>query len=55
MASARLLQNDWARYLLTLEPTEKPKPVEKKRVEISEESPGVAERIRSWLPRPLRF
>ncbi|QDT01793.1 hypothetical protein K227x_01610 [Rubripirellula lacrimiformis] len=51
--SARLLQNHWARYLLA-----KPTPIEKPVVETvsnEEETPGVAERVRSWLPRRLRF
>ncbi|MDG2220001.1 MAG: hypothetical protein P8L85_01385 [Rubripirellula sp.] len=52
--SGRLLLNPWAQHLLTLKhlnPTEHqsdspPKPTE---------TPGVAERLRTWLPRPLRF
>ncbi len=59
LPSGRLLQNHWARHLLTLEPTEQAKKVIE---EVSEpgrgpesEEPGVAERIRSWLPVPLRF
>ena len=52
--SGRLLQNHWARYLLTLGPMEQSKPVIEA-VPTPPEEPGVAERIRSWLPRPLRF
>ena len=52
--SARLLNNYWARHLLTLGPSKKPKPVIDA-VEHTDETPGVAERIRSWLPQPLRF
>jgi hypothetical protein len=52
--SARLLNNYWARHLLTLGPSEKSKPVIEA-VKRTEETPGVAERLRSWLPRPLRF
>ncbi len=52
--SARLLNNYWARHLLTLGPSEKSEPVIEAVKQI-EETPGVAERIRSWLPRPLRF
>jgi hypothetical protein len=51
--SGRLLQNHWARHLLAKGPRQdKPEP---KTADQQEESPGVAERIRSWLPRPLRF
>jgi hypothetical protein len=52
--SASLLQNDWARHLLALPPSEKQKPVIE-RVHSPDEPLGVAERIRSWIPRPLRF
>lgn len=52
--SARLLNNYWARHLLTLGPAEKPKPVIES-VKRTDEAPGVAERIRSWIPRQLRF
>jgi hypothetical protein len=59
LPSGRLLQNHWARHLLTLEPTEKSKKVIEEVSEPGRESliaePGVAERIRSWLPVPLRF
>jgi hypothetical protein len=51
--SSRLLQNRWARYLLARGPSKSVMPT----VEAAqpETQPGVAERIRSWLPRPLRF
>ena len=52
--SARLLNNYWARHLLTLGPSEKSEPVIEA-VEHTDETPGVAERLRSWLPSPLRF
>lgn len=51
--SARLLQNRWARYLLMLGPSEDSKPTI--RNDEPDSHPGVADRIRSWLPRPLRF
>ena len=53
--AGRLLQNGWARYLLKLDPL---KDTEPKTTEIEvekEETPGIAERIRDWIPRPLRF
>lgn len=53
-ASAKLLQNDWARHLLALPRSDATQPVIE-RVKPPEEPPGVADRIRSWLPRPLRF
>lgn len=51
--SSQLLQNRWARYLLARGPSKSVMPT----VEAAqpETQPGVAERIRSWLPRPLRF
>jgi len=50
----RLLKNDWARHLLHLEevPSADPRPKPNKK---TERDPSVAERIRSWLPKPLRF
>lgn len=50
----KLLQNHWSRELLTISVNEQPKSVVET-VDKPVESPGVAERIRSWLPRPLRF
>lgn len=53
-ASGRLLQNHWALHLLNLGPV----PQARRATEATsppEEAPGVAERIRSWLPQPLRF
>ncbi len=51
--SARLLQNPWARYLLTRPPS---KNVQPKTEQVQTEKPlGVAERFRSWLPKPIRF
>ncbi len=77
--AARLMRNDWARYLMTL-PVDTPQrlatssparsdgnprsttsqPSSWKEAAIEVEStnsntPGMAERLRSWLPRPLRF
>ncbi len=52
--SGRLLQNHWACFLLTLGPAPPAQQV-MEAVEPVDETPGVAERIRSWLPRPLRF
>jgi hypothetical protein len=52
--SGRLLHNHWARHLLQLGPApqveQAPEPAKP-----AEPAPGVAERIRSWLPQPLRF
>ena len=52
--SGRLLQNPWAKHLLTLnhlkssehQSDSNPQPTD---------TPGVAERLRTWLPKPLRF
>ena len=55
--AGRLLQNGWAQHLLKLAPlqiTETTKKIEAE-VEKKEETPGIAERIRDWIPRPLRF
>jgi hypothetical protein len=52
--SGRLLHNHWARRLLALGPAQQSKQVIEK-VKTPVETPGVADRIRSWLPRPLRF
>ncbi len=52
--SARLLQNHWARYLLPDGDLEQP-PVVIDATQTQEETPGMADRIRSWIPRPLRF
>ncbi len=52
--SARLLQNHWAKYLLTEAASRQP-PAVIDATETRDEAPGVAERIRSWLPHPLRF
>ncbi|MGI9469932.1 MAG: hypothetical protein ACR2NZ_00270 [Rubripirellula sp.] len=52
--SGRLLQNHWARHLLTHGPAKHAKRVIEA-VQPTEEPPSVAERIRSWIPRPLRF
>ena len=52
--SGRLLQNHWARHLLSSSPAPAPNRVIQAE-EPPEETPGIADRIRSWLPRPLRF
>jgi hypothetical protein len=54
LPSGKLLQHDWARYLLTLGPSEQNKRVIET-LPVSSDPPGVAERIRNWLPHPLRF
>ncbi len=51
--SARLLQNHWAHFLLD-QPVEISSPAVEKEV-LPESPPGVADRVRNWLPRPLRF
>ena len=53
--AARLLQNGWARYLLKLDPLKEIEPKISETEEEKEETPGIAERIRDWIPRPLRF
>jgi hypothetical protein len=56
--SARLLQNHWAKSLLTeLASREPPAVIDSSptRDKTDDEVPGVAQRIRDWLPRPLRF
>ena len=53
--AGRLLQNGWARYLLKLDPlTDTEQTTTETELE-KEETPGIAERIRDWIPRPLRF
>ena len=52
--SAQLLQNHWAKFLLTEAASRAPAVAEKTK-QPPESSPGVADRIRGWLPRPLRF
>lgn len=52
--SGRLLHNHWARRLLTFHSPETSPSLEAAKI-LPPESPGVAERLRSWLPRPLRF
>lgn len=52
--SGRLLQNHWARHLLTHGPAKNAKRVIEA-VQPPKEPPSVAERIRNWIPRPLRF
>jgi hypothetical protein len=49
-----LLQNHWARYLLNMPPVPETRRVIEA-VKPTTEAPSVAEKLRSWLPRPLRF
>lgn len=53
--AGRLLQNGWARYLLKLDPLKEIEPKTNETELEKEEIPGIAERIRDWIPRPLRF
>tara|TARA_R110002049_G_scaffold4601_5_gene32376 strand:- start:526128 stop:529946 length:3819 start_codon:yes stop_codon:yes gene_type:complete len=51
--AARLIQNEWAQHLLA---NDEPAPAAViTTVKPEESSAGVAERIRNWLPTPLRF
>ncbi len=54
LPSGKLLQNHWARHLLSLGDTEPSQPMIDDEP-VPAEPPGVAERIRNWLPRQLRF
>jgi hypothetical protein len=54
LPSGKLLQNHWARHLLTLGPNDQTQSVIET-VPVPSDPPGVAERIRNWLPQPLRF
>ena len=52
--AARLLHNYWAQYLINQKPPQPATPV--LQTTQQEQAPaGMAERIKSWLPRPLRF
>ncbi len=53
--AGRLLQNSWARYLLKLDPLKETEPETPETEAEKKEIPGIAERIRDWIPRPLRF
>ena len=53
--AGRLLQNGWARYLLKLDPLKESELNTTETKTETEETPGIAERIRNWIPRPLRF
>ncbi|MDA7893300.1 hypothetical protein N9B38_00140 [bacterium] len=53
--AGRLLQNRWAQHLLKLDPLQKDEPITTEAEVEKEETPGIAERIRDWIPRPLRF
>jgi hypothetical protein len=52
--AARLLHNYWAQYLINQKQSKKLAPV-LQTTQQQEEPQGMAERIKSWLPRPLRF
>jgi len=54
--AGRLLQNGWAQHLLKLSEiqTTAPATTEVDKTE-PEDAPGIAERIRDWIPRTLRF
>ncbi|MEM9587537.1 MAG: hypothetical protein AAGA03_09665, partial [Planctomycetota bacterium] len=69
-ATSRLLNNEWARYLLSVTPNSETAGAQPSQREspptgditetnttanTSEQEPGIARRIRQWLPRPLRF
>jgi hypothetical protein len=56
--SARLLQNHWAKFLLHEAASQEPPTVidsSNTRDETDDGAQGVTQRIRDWLPRPLRF
>ena len=53
-AAARLLNNYWANDLLNQQKTPE-LPAIQQATQANEQPPGVAERIKSWLPRSLRF
>ncbi len=52
--AARLLHNYWAQYLIHEKHSKQLAPV-LQTTQQEEEPAGMAERIKSWLPRPLRF
>ncbi len=52
--AARLLHNYWAQYLIEQESYREVAPV-LQAAQQEEEPSGMADRIKSWLPRPLRF
>ncbi|WP_345685184.1 hypothetical protein [Novipirellula caenicola] len=52
--SARLLKNRWAQFLLN-DTRVRPTPVIKEDAEEVAAPTGVAERIKGWLPKPIRF
>ncbi|TWU17495.1 hypothetical protein Pla52o_50510 [Novipirellula galeiformis] len=53
--SSRLLKNRWAQFLLN-DTRVRPQPVIQNTLEEEEVAPlGVAERIKGWLPKPIRF
>jgi hypothetical protein len=53
--AGRLLQNGWARHLLKLDPLKEADPKTTESEIKTEETPGIAERIRDWIPQRLRF
>ncbi|EMI19620.1 putative secreted protein [Rhodopirellula maiorica SM1] len=52
--SARLLKNRWAQFLLN-DTRVRPTPVIKEETDEVAPPTGVAERIKGWLPKPIRF
>ena len=52
--AGQLLHNGWARHLLKLDPLREAEPTVEA-VPATENTPGIAERIKDWIPKPLRF
>ena len=54
--AAQLLKNDWARHLLARKPAKPVLTIQPARAApLRKEPPSVADRIKSWIPKPLRF
>ncbi|WP_146599498.1 hypothetical protein [Novipirellula aureliae] len=53
--SSKLLQNRWAQRLIEASSTDEAVTVETQNSPAHVDTPGVAERFRSWLPNPIRF
>jgi hypothetical protein len=52
--AGRLLHNGWALHLLKLDPLQDPEAATEA-APATEDTPGIAERIKDWIPRSLRF
>ena len=52
--AGRLLHNGWALHLLKLDPLQDPEAATEA-APATEKTPGIAERIKDWIPRSLRF